>query len=200
VPHLASHVLSLSERRIASDWVEVYGYCPVLIETFVDPARFSGTCYLAANWQRIGQTKGYAAPALSSSMRSMPKEIFVRPIRRDFRRALTEGCQERAIKQRYRNDVNAAGTRHVDETFIALGKKVLHLFHEIAADYDQRWRLRNRVIDTLLLILLIFRLVTSKNKQSYGTTIDELWDSCHKLDLPLPQKASITPSSLCAAR
>jgi len=52
----------------------------------------------------------------------------------------------------------------------------------------------------MLIILLIFRLVCSKNSQSYGTTIDELWDSCDRLGLPLPQKSSIAPSSFCAAR
>ena len=52
----------------------------------------------------------------------------------------------------------------------------------------------------MLIILLIFRLVCSKNSQSYGTTIDELWDSCARLNLPLPQNGSIAPSSFCAAR
>ena len=51
-----------------------------------------------------------------------------------------------------------------------------------------------------MLMLLIFRLVSSKNSQSYGTTIDDLWDSCDRLDLPLPQNSSIAPSSFCAAR
>ncbi|MDT8435080.1 MAG: hypothetical protein RQ731_10040, partial [Anaerosomatales bacterium] len=47
---------------------------------------------------------------------------------------------------------------------------------------------------------LIFRLVSSKNSQSYGTTIDDLWDSCDRLKLSLPQKQSIAPSSFCAPR
>src|SRR5258708_12524930 len=51
-----------------------------------------------------------------------------------------------------------------------------------------------------MLMLLIFRLVSSKNTQSYGTTIDDLWDNCEKLNLALPQKQSIAPSSFCAAR
>jgi hypothetical protein len=59
---------------------------------------------------------------------------------------------------------------------------------------------RKRVIDSLILMLLIFRLVCSKNAQSYGTTIDALWDSCATLKLSLPQKNSIAPSSFCAAR
>ena len=205
VPHLASHVLSLSEKQLSCDWLETYRYSPVLIETFVDSTRFSGTCYLAANWECIGQTKGGmrcdpTTVNLSGNSKPTPKEIFVRPLCKDVRNALTKGTQQRALKQRYRNDVKASGTRVVDDAFVALWRKVLHLLHEVATAYDEQWRVRNRVIDTLLLILLIFRLVTSKNKQSYGTTIDELWDSCRELDLPLPQKASIAPSSLCEAR
>jgi hypothetical protein len=50
VPHLASHALSLATKQIADDWLRVHGYRPVLIETFVDPGRYSGTCYRAANW------------------------------------------------------------------------------------------------------------------------------------------------------
>src|ERR1700674_3961559 len=51
VPNLASHALSLATRQIGEDWGRAFGYRPVLIETFVDPTFFSGTCYRAANWQ-----------------------------------------------------------------------------------------------------------------------------------------------------
>jgi len=206
VPHLASHVLSLSEKQVASDWVQVYGYRPVLLETFVDRTRYSGTCYRAANWQHIGQTQGRGQcnpthpPSKALNGAKTIKDIFVRPLTKDVGRALTEGVQARGLKQRYRNDVKQHRTRRLDDAFIELWRKVLHLLHDVAADYDKKWRVRDRVIDTLLLMLLIFRLVTCKNKQSYGTTIDELWDSCRELQLPLPQKASIAPSSLCVAR
>src|SRR5690606_24206252 len=88
----------------------------------------------------------------------------------------------------------------IDAPFVSLWENVIHIFHEVAAEYDQKWRVRKRVIDTLMLMLLIFRLVCSKNTQSYGTTIDELWNNCKQLKWPLPQKSSIAPSSFCAAR
>jgi hypothetical protein len=56
--NLASKALSLIVKRIADDWEERYKYRPVLLETFVEDNRFSGTCYKAANWQYIGMTKG----------------------------------------------------------------------------------------------------------------------------------------------
>jgi hypothetical protein len=58
VPHLASHVLGRMARRLSGDWEQSYGHPIYLVETFVDRARFSGTCYRAANWTRVGQTTG----------------------------------------------------------------------------------------------------------------------------------------------
>jgi hypothetical protein len=57
-PGLASHVLGLVLRRVGTDWQHKYGHPLYLLETFVDRGRFAGTCYRAANWIRVGQTKG----------------------------------------------------------------------------------------------------------------------------------------------
>ena len=58
VSNLASHILSLAIKKVVSDWQNVYGYKPALIETFVDAEKFPGTCYKAANWIYLGKTKG----------------------------------------------------------------------------------------------------------------------------------------------
>jgi hypothetical protein len=58
VPNLASHVLGLATRRIASDWQQRYGQRPVLLETFVDPTRFDAASYRAANWLEVGLSAG----------------------------------------------------------------------------------------------------------------------------------------------
>ncbi len=207
VPNLASHVLSLSEEQLISDWLEVYGYRPVLLETFVDAERFSGTCYQAANWQKIGQTQPRkAVPDViqpereATTQKETAKDIYVRPLTRHFRSELMENLQARAVKKRYRNDLTARRTHAVDGRFLDLWKHVLHIIQNVAAEYDEKWRVRKRLIDTLLLMLLIFRMVTTTNKSGYGTLIDELWDNCREHDLPLPQKESIAPSSLCKAR
>ena len=57
-PNLASRVLGLVCRRLAADWFSHYGYRPVLLETFVQLPRFTGTAYRAANWRYVGLTKG----------------------------------------------------------------------------------------------------------------------------------------------
>ena len=184
VPHLASHALSLATRQIGNDWVRAFGYRPVLIETFVDPTMFSGTCYRAANWQFLGLTQGRGRLAPDGHARISKKEIFVYPLESDWQQQLTGTVRAVEIQKRYRNDLQASHAPSIDESFVSLWDKVAHIFQEVAADYDRKWRVRQRVIDTLMLMLmlLIFRLVSSKNTQSYGTTIDDLWDNCKKLN------------------
>ncbi len=99
------------------------------------------------------------------------------------------------MKKKYRNDIQLSNTRSVGNDFVALWEKVVQIIDEVASKYDKQWQVRKRVINSMLIILVIFRLICSTNSQSYGTTIDELWDSCDKLDIPLPQNGSIAPSS-----
>lgn len=93
VTNLASHVLATSVRRLAADWQERYGYAPALVETFVDGEHFAGTCYRAANWQWVGQTAGRADGYANGKRSTGKKEIFVFPLRSDWREAL---CTEPA--------------------------------------------------------------------------------------------------------
>lgn len=200
VPHLASHALSIATGQIGDDWVQAFGYRPVVVETFVDPTLFSGTCYRAANWQFLGHTQGRGRLAPDHQSRISKKEIFVYPLQQDWQQQLTGTPRAVELRKRYRHDLQAIHTRSIEESFVSLWEKVAYIFHDVATDSDRQWRQRQRVIDSLMLMLLIFRLVSSKNTQSYGTTIDDLWNNCEKLKLTLPQKSSIAPSSFCAAR
>lgn len=198
VSNLASHILSLATKQIGNDWVEEYGYRPVLIETFVDTAKYTGTAYRSANWIYLGQTKDREFD--NQKLKKTVKEIFAYPLTADWRLTLTNCHRASSLKKKYRNDVQASNTRSVDESFVALWEKVAKVINDVAEQYDKKWQVRQRLINSMLIILLVFRLVCSKNSQGYGTTIDELWDSCHRLNLPLPQKGSIASSSFCAAR
>ncbi len=200
VPHLASHALSLATNRIADDWVHLHGYRPSLIETFVDPTRFSGTCYQAANWQCLGQTQGRGRDDPQKKYPETKKDIYVYPLQTNWRESLTKGHRKVELKKRYRNDLASSHKRDVGDAFVVLWENVVEILHQVAAEYDEKWQVRKRVIDSMILMLLIFRLVSSKNSQGYGTTIDDLWDSCDRLKIKLPQKSSIAPSSFCAAR
>ena len=83
--NLASKILSRVTQRLADDWQERYKYKPVLLETFVEKQRFSGTCYKAANWKLVGSTKGRGKKDISKDARLPKKDIFLFPLQKDFR-------------------------------------------------------------------------------------------------------------------
>ena len=88
VPYLASHVLGRIARRLSGDWEAKYGHPIHLLETFVDPSRFAGTCYRAANWRMVGQTTGRTRQNKTQVPQSAPKAVWLYPLRKDFREAL----------------------------------------------------------------------------------------------------------------
>ena len=88
IPNLASHVLSLAAAALERDWPVHYGAEPVLLETLVDRNRYAGTCYRAANWISVGLTQGRGRMDRSGQAQGERKEIFVYPLRRDWRRQL----------------------------------------------------------------------------------------------------------------
>ncbi|MCP3883400.1 MAG: DUF4338 domain-containing protein [Sulfitobacter sp.] len=88
VANLASHVLGQLARRVGDDWQMRWGYRPLLLETFVDPARFHGGCYRAAGWELLGRTTGEGLVRPGKQYRTSPKLIFAKPLQADFRAAL----------------------------------------------------------------------------------------------------------------
>ena len=86
---LASHVLGLVTRRIGQDWQARYGHPIYCLETFVERARFRGTCYQAANWQCVGQTRGRSRNDRYTNLSVPVKDIYLYPLQRDYRRQLS---------------------------------------------------------------------------------------------------------------
>lgn len=88
VKHLASHILGQLVRRLPQDWEVHWGYRPVLLETFVDPAHFDGTSYRAAGWTLLGKTTGKGLRRGLRAYTTTPKLLYVRPLVRNFREVL----------------------------------------------------------------------------------------------------------------
>jgi len=86
--NLASKVLALAARRLADDWFLRYAYRPVLLETFVETQRFLGTCYKAANWIHVGQTKGRGKLDVRKTFSIPVKDIWLYPLEQSFKQAL----------------------------------------------------------------------------------------------------------------
>lgn len=95
-PNVGSRVLGLLERRIGADWQARFGHPLLLLETFVDPRRFHGGVYRAANWLEIGQSQGYRRTRAGYSEEAdAPKRVFLRPLSPQAREHLTDPDWER---------------------------------------------------------------------------------------------------------
>ena len=90
VPHLASHILSRVTSALPGDWERMYSHPVYFAETFIDPGRFRGTCYRAANWVLMGRTTGRGKASNSYVPNRSIKEVFGLALTRRFRELLSE--------------------------------------------------------------------------------------------------------------
>lgn len=88
IKNLASATLSLAIRKVKEDWQTLYGIELELLESFVDISRFKGSCYKAANWNYLGQSQGSSKSGNSYSYHGQVKDIYVYPLRKDFKERL----------------------------------------------------------------------------------------------------------------
>ena len=85
--NLASRILGAMAKRLPEDWLSKYNFRPVLLETFVESRRFEGTCYKAANWIFVGQTKGRGK--LGDHKANIPiKNVLLYPLCNNFKQIL----------------------------------------------------------------------------------------------------------------
>jgi hypothetical protein len=89
VPHLASHLLGRIAKRISVDWQAVYAHPIYFLETFIDPQRFRGTCYRAANWTLLGVTTGRGKDAPTRAANRSIKQVLGYALVKDFRQRLS---------------------------------------------------------------------------------------------------------------
>lgn len=85
---LASKVLAMSARQLPKDWMRVYGYSPVMLETFVEKQKFLGTCYKAANWLPMGETVGRGRNDRYNNLTVPVKTVWIYPLHSNFRKKL----------------------------------------------------------------------------------------------------------------
>jgi hypothetical protein len=89
VANLGSRILSLCEKRLPHDWQERFNHPALLLETFVDPARFRGTVYKAANWTYVGNSRGFRRTRKGYGAAQSPKMVFLKPLCTDARQLLS---------------------------------------------------------------------------------------------------------------
>ncbi len=199
VKYLASKILSMSLKTVGRDWEKHNGYRPLLLETFVDPSRYEGTCYKASNWEHIGYSTGKISK--KGVVTNNRKKVFIYSLVNNPKKELLR--KDKKLMQR-KSKMNESSNHKpkiiIDDPFIKVWQKILGVISKVSDEYDSQWQKRRRVINTLLLILMIFRLVFAKAKQGYGITVVELWEQCQTIGIQLPQTKPVTQSAFCNAR
>lgn len=199
VNNLASRVLATACRQLADDWKKRHGYKPVLIETYVDTSKFDAICYRAANWRYLGQTK----PRMAGKQTKPRKGVFVYPLVGNCQAILRDGpraARKSRKSRRLRTEPQPVPTFSPDDPFVQLWKNIVAAVVDVANEHDRAWQKRTRILNTLLVVLFVFRLVFSKGRQGYGTTLVDLWGQCRTLGITLPQPAPVSPAAMSNAR
>ena len=160
----------------------------MLVETFADTSRSDGACYRAANWLGLGETRGGKGKA--------PKRVYVYPLAADFREVLLHGPQRTAPRRKA--TPRAAPALTADDPFLLAWQELVGAATAAATAHDRVWRLRRRLINTVLVVLFVYRLMFSGN--GYTATLAALWEQCQACGIPLPQAEPAAASSMSAAR
>ncbi|MBI2917528.1 MAG: IS4 family transposase [Chloroflexi bacterium] len=141
VPNLASHVLGLAAKQLGQDWLERYGVVPVLLETFVEPGRFHGTCYQAANWEHLGRTKGRGRQDSNRTASLRIKDVYAYPLVREFRAVLLDVASgpESVVELPQNEDVEAESWAEAEFGQADLGdRRLTRRLVTIVSDFSAR--------------------------------------------------------------
>jgi len=139
--NLASHVLGVCLRRVGRDFETRYGYRPWLLESFVDGERHEGTCFQAANWERIGQTKGRGRNDSGRRSPESIKDVYVYPLVADFRHRMGVPPQRGSYLRPLALERGLGATEWAEQEFgaVELGDKRLRdRLIKIAQDRSKR--------------------------------------------------------------
>ena len=160
--NLGSRVLSLCTRRVVRDWPARFGHEVLVAETFVDPARFRGTVYRAANWLEVGRTRGFARSGPGYREHARPKLVFLHPLCRGARARLGAAT----LDPRLRHGVPKM-------TLTAVQMRCLpEFFHHI--DDPRRRQGRRHALPTVLALATAATLCGMRGYQAISEWIDDL--------------------------
>jgi hypothetical protein len=87
-----------------------------------------------------------------------------------------------------------------EQTVIEYWSSVKKIIDKVCEDYDALWQRRSRILNSKIVIIMIFKIILSDRRQGLSINLSEFWDNCAEKDIKLPQKKSVTASSFCERR
>lgn len=185
VKHLATQALALVTKRISNDWAVYHGHHVFLAETFVDPSRFKGTCYRAANWIHVGQTRGFGRSDERYFEHGQKKDVFVFPLHRATKRILSvKGFPHPLLGIRGEEDKVMVDLNSISEEGV---KGLAALFSQIP---DQRDRQGLRYKQPALLALSVCAILSG------ATSFQAISDFGKQLSHELRKKLGFRPFNM----
>jgi hypothetical protein len=168
-PNLASKILSLNLKRLSDDWQSRYGHPILLVETFVDPTRFKGSCYLANGWLPAGQTRGFTRTKKAYEYNGVAKLVFVKELKK--------GARDRLASHYYCSKKNPGMEVFMTDTgtLPVEGKGGLIDCIKQISDPRSRRGIRHRVF-TVLALVVCAMLSGARSIEAIVDWIDSLTD------------------------
>lgn len=140
--NLASRILGQNLRRLSADWEAAYGHPILIAETFVDTSRFQGTCYKAAGFLPLGETRGFRRNGSKYYLHGQPKTILVRPLRPEARQVLSDPFSNPKL---FKEEGIMVDIRKLDID----GKRGLIEYLRLVHDHRKKRGIRHRAISIL---------------------------------------------------
>jgi hypothetical protein len=162
----------------------------------VDPSKFNGTIYKSSNWLKIGETSGRYNQSLQ------PKDVYIYPLIKNYKEVLLS----QKLKQSFKVTESKTKLERCIEQLL-LNEKELNLWEKIqlkialiCRDIDSKQMSQNKKIDALTMLLAIYRIVYTKNFESYSSILCELLDRANNFGIKLSFREPISASAFCDAR
>ncbi len=202
IQNLGSKCLSIALSNVADDWEVKFNFKPLLVETYVDPSRFTGAMYKAANFILIGQSSGNYRPDSISlpKEKQVKKDIYIFPLDPNYKQILC-GKPKSLHKKRPANHLNNCLKRfQSNREELDLWEKIQYEIVLICKRIDTEELKQSRRVNALTMILAIYRIVFANNFRSYDSILCDLIDNANTHGIKLSFKQKLLPTTFCEAR
>jgi len=204
IQNLGSKSLSIALSNVAGDWEVKFNFKPLLVETYVNPSRFTGAMYKSANFIQIGQTSGnYRLNSISlPKEKQVKKDIYIFPLDPNYKQLLCGKFKPKILhKKRPANHFdNCLKKFQSNLEELDLWEKIQYEIVLICKRIDTEELKQSRQVNALTMILAIYRIVFANNFRSYDSVLCDLIDNANTHGIKLSFRQKLLPTTFCEAR